>query len=161
MAGKGRPRELRFLNFVDIRDSDECWPWVGGKYYNGYGQFFRNPEKTTAHRFSYEMFVGEVPRHLDVCHKCDNRICVNPAHLFLGTKSDNIRDMVAKGRQVITDRRGECNGRAIITEKDVLEMRTYFKKGHTIASIARLFKVSETQTARIIKNQSWRHIANE
>ena len=88
----------RFLSKVDT--SGDCWLWRASKT-RGYGQFSVDghgsaPRK--AHRVSYEMFVGEVPAHLVVCHRCDNPSCVRPTHLFLGTQSDNLRDASAKGR---------------------------------------------------------------
>lgn len=73
-----------------------CWLWLGGvSYPAGYGRMTRGQY---AHRVSYEIHRGAVPRGLHVLHRCDNRICVNPDHLFVGTRSDNMRDMMAKGR---------------------------------------------------------------
>ena len=79
-----------------------CWEWLGGDDGKGYGTISSrggsrlSPEK--AHRVSYEMAFGEIPKGLNVCHKCDNPPCTNPEHLFLGTQKDNAMDMVSKGR---------------------------------------------------------------
>jgi hypothetical protein len=74
---------------------DGCWLWLGRKQPNGYGIY----KSKYSHRFSYEIFKGEIPKGLVVMHSCDNRICCNPDHLSVGTYRDNIMDAVKKGRQ--------------------------------------------------------------
>ena len=78
-----------FAKVIRINDSS-CWEWIGGCA-NGYGSFFFNGRHIKAHRFAYELFVGEIPPHLEIDHLCRNRRCVNPTHLEPVTRSENIR----------------------------------------------------------------------
>lgn len=78
--------------------SEGCWEWQGAKRSNGYGVIYKKGKSTQAHRFSWMITSGAIPEGMYVCHKCDNRPCVRPDHLFLGTHTDNMRDCGAKGR---------------------------------------------------------------
>lgn len=113
--------EDRFDNFVIPEPMSGCWLWDGGYSGSGYGRFNVRGKMVQAHRFSYERYVGAIPDDLFVCHRCDVRPCVNPDHLFVGTQSDNLRDMVAKGRDNPVC--GEANWKARLTEVDVAAIR--------------------------------------
>lgn len=152
---KTRNPEDRFWEKVE-KKADACWEWKASKYFNGYGQFFDGNRKICAHRFSYKITYGDISDDLLVCHRCDNRGCVNPSHLFLGTQADNMRDMLLKGRKVVGDMSGTKNGRAILDTEKVVKIRRMFASKVSIAQIARVYGVGETTISHIIYNRTWK-----
>lgn len=92
------PVKIRLWSKVDLTDG--CWIWTGAKSQGGYGQLTVERKRALAHRLAYTLAYGTIPEGQHVCHSCDNRLCVRPTHLFLGTRSDNMQDMVRKGRHV-------------------------------------------------------------
>lgn len=143
----------RFWNKVD--KSNECWEWTGAKTKEGYGRFWLNDNTVMAHRFSWIEKNGPIPNGLFVCHKCDNPRCVRPDHLFLGTSSENSLDAVRKLRKSV----GTLNGRAKLTDMQVIEVRTLYAIGNT--SCARLgvkFGVSHSMIYDIVSHHNWQHL---
>lgn len=103
-AHKSRPLPERFWSKVE--KTDACWLWRGGVKPNGYGRFvIGHSTQVYAHRFAWELTNGAVADGLFVCHHCDTPLCVRPDHLFLGTHTENMRDMLAKGRHFTPWRR--------------------------------------------------------
>lgn len=136
-----------------------CWEWARSLNGSGYGTYYNKGKKDGAHREYYRRYRGEIPPGMFVCHKCDNKKCVNPDHLFLGTNSDNIRDMVAKGKFVGWDKRGENGPAAKLTEGQVLDIRKRYSEGSARqVDLAREFGILQGSVSNIIHRRSWTHI---
>ena len=129
----------RFMEKVDMDGPGGCWLWTGYTSGKGYG-LWDGGESRRAHRQSYELHCGGIPTGLCVLHRCDVRLCVNPDHLFLGTRSDNNRDMVAKGRW----QHGENHYRAKLTEEKVLEIRREHSLGVASVLLAERYGVTKS-----------------
>jgi len=148
-----------FWKHVDRRGPDECWPWLGYINDSGYGATrTKNNKLLRAHRISYRLAHGSIPKGVFICHHCDNPACVNPAHLFSGTPADNVRDMDKKGRRVNAPSLGEAHGMSRLTAGQVTEIRTLAASGITNAEIARRFSISDTHIWRIVSRRNWKHI---
>jgi hypothetical protein len=130
---------------------DECIEWTKAKDKAGYGVGWYKGKWKRAHRIIYEKFVGPIPPMSIVMHICDNRICVNPAHLVLGTNAENSKDMVTKNRQA----KGEATNHAKLTEEQVKEI---FYDTRPSRQIAKDFDISKTNVLDIKKKKIWRHI---
>ena len=141
------------------KDESGCWIWVGGKCAKRmpYGSFRAFGKMTKAHIFSYAMFRGQVPQGMCVCHTCDVCECVNPDHLWIGTKAENNRDRDAKGRSVKVC--GSSHHASRLRERDVREIRVLIKEGERIADIARYFTVSDSAISDIVAGRTWRHVS--
>ena len=146
----------RFWSKVD--KSGQCWLWIAHRNAMGYGQLRVSGRAVLAHRFSWFLAHGAEAGDLCVLHRCDTPACVNPSHLFLGTRTDNAIDKVRKGRQSRTGQVGSKNPVAKLTEADVATMRGLHARGHSGGSIARRFGISKTTACRVIRGDRWRHV---
>lgn len=140
------------------KDADECWEWTGSvNPQTGYGQIssWENGKRVllTVHRVSFRAFVGEITLSRCVCHTCDNRICFNPAHLFLGTTKENGQDMSKKGRSGAP--RGESHPKAKLTEKQVLALRA---DPRPTSIVAKELGVHYATALHAKKGFKWKHL---
>jgi hypothetical protein len=145
----------RFFSKVDVRPSTaDCWTWKSA-IASGYGRFSLADQSLAAHRFSYTLFHGPIPDGLHVRHRCDNPLCVNPWHLETGTNYDNVRDRVIRNRSS----RGETNGRAKLTEEQVLEI--FHDKHSTLLDLGRKYGIDPTAARNIKIGRSWSHVTGK
>lgn len=150
---KRKSAPIRFIE--KIKQGPDCWIWTGAVHTTGYGRFGVKYKTVQAHRYSYELFYHKIYfKDLDVCHKCDNRLCVRPDHLFLGTRTENMQDCKAKGRNTI----GEKHPHSKLTNNDVLEIRKMKASGKNYKYIAHKFKITENNVYYITTRRTWNHI---
>ena len=127
-----------------------CWEWKKSKAgLSKYGVLSFFKKNQYVHRVSYRLLVGEIPQGMYVCHKCDNPSCFNPAHLFLGTHQDNMKDMHAKGRARKGDIFGEKNGRFKFSDEIIAEIRIHRASGFSPKEIRQIYGISNAQLWRI------------
>jgi len=149
----------RFWDNVNKGNDNACWDWGGYLHIAGYGQFKCNRKTLLAHRFVWTIVFGEIPEGLCVCHKCDNKGCVNPNHLFLGTQKDNIQDMISKGRRGKCGTKkgsnvGERHHNAKLTNEQVLEI-VRLKGEHTERNLGYMFGVHSSTISMIHTGRNW------
>lgn len=165
------PRTLSERFWERVKKTEDCWLWSGLRYSNGYGHINasgHNGANLLAHRVSWEIHNGPIPDGYHVCHKCDTPPCVNPEHLFLGTRSDNMRDMHAKGRGMHGAshwacqhperiKRGERHQWAKLTAEQVKEIRRR-RPSESLAQLAADFGVTKQLISKIALGHTWKHL---
>ncbi len=132
-----------------------CWQWKASMTTHGYGQF-RGFGQQGAHRISWILHHGSIPRGGCVLHRCGSRICANPKHLYIGSHKDNARDRVADGRTC--HMYGETNGKAKLNTSAVIEIRSRALGGESQDSIARRFSVSPSLISYVVRRKIWSHV---
>jgi hypothetical protein len=148
----------RFDSKYIIDSNTGCWNWMSSKKPSGYGTFSIGYRTFHAHRMSFELYKGPIPSMFCVCHKCDNPSCVNPEHLFLGTHRQNSQDMVDKKRQA----RGERSGTVKLTEEQVIEIKSTYKRRHgQLTELARKYNVTTQAIWKIVRHKNWLYLDNE
>ena len=155
-----KSEEQRFWEKVVQAGEDECWLWGGAKFEDGYGCFSRNGGTSSARRFTAEKKFGDLADNL-VRHVCDNRLCVNPSHLLLGTPADNSADMKERNRQA----KGEKAPSAVLSDEQARQILKRYAdekaKGKLYGALERIateFGVSKQSVYRITSRQSYKHL---
>lgn len=145
----------RFWN--KVKKTRSCWLWTGAQFSDGYGQVTLNKRLHRAHRISYLLTFGVLPDNQYVLHTCDVKVCVKPAHLYLGDAADNARDREARGRG--RNAKGEQHGNAKLTEAEVLEIRRrYIPYIVSQRTLAEEFGVVHSQISDIVNRKKWTHV---
>lgn len=172
LAGRRRPSrstplEVRFWALVNLDGpvhptlGTACWLWTGHER-KGYGFICERRQKRSAHRYGWELRNGPVPAGLFVLHRCDTPLCVNPAHLFVGTQRENLDDCVRKGRWRVP--RGEGHPHARLTEELVREIRRRYRPRHPadgITAMAEEFGVAVPTVSQAARGVHWAHVGAE
>lgn len=141
--------------FKKIMKTESCWEWTGNRTVAGYGTLSVRKVQNYAHRLSWEFLNGKIPEKMCICHTCDNPGCVNPEHLFLGTKKDNSDDMVSKKRNKF----GSLCAASKLNEYQATEVRRlYSLGGFTYKYLSKRFGVSSSVIRKIIMRHMWKHV---
>ena len=146
-----RPQSMEDLALFSTERKTEygwCWEWRGCRATTGYGKYGRE----LAHRIAWEVSFNQHPGKAHVLHRCDHPPCINPAHLFLGTQAENMRDMAAKGRAT----RGEHHPRAKLSKHEVSQIRRRRSAGEKLQTLADAFGVGPSAISRIANGVRWR-----
>ncbi len=149
-----------FENFLEEAHQGNhigCWNWYRNLNNKGYGTIYIKNIPILAHRLSFKMHKGKIPKNMCVCHICDNPTCVNPNHLFLGTIAENNADMIKKGRA--RKAKGEELPFSKLNTSKVRQIRNLYKTGkYTMRELGIMFSVSHTPIVSLINRKTWKHV---
>lgn len=175
----------RFWSKVAKGAADQCWPWIGGTFSHGYGQFKTQRKSRPASRVAFELANGvTLSPTIFVCHRCDNKLCCNPAHLYAGSHADNVRDAVERRRFSQGDThysrtepwrlaRGDRNGsrtkperlmrgvdnyQARLNPQRVIAIREKYAAGATMKALGFEYGVSRPAIAAVVYRRTWTHV---
>lgn len=143
----------RFWAKISPEPNSGCWLWVGALNTKGYGQLWHNGKLRFAHRLSYQNYVGPIAEGMDMCHRCDVPVCVNPEHLWPGSTSENIIDCVVKGRA--NRALGEQNGKSRLTNDGVRYIREMAAQGVEYTVIAKTLSIAPSTVGQVANGKSW------
>lgn len=160
------PKPLTERFWKHVAKGSSCWFWTGATGTDGYGRIrgeFPSKRNWIAHRLSFVIHYGAIPDGLNICHKCDNRLCVNPDHLFAGTQLENVHDMIVKGRannlKPVGCQVGSRNNASKLSEPSVLEIRKRYASGDvTQDALAKEYGVSRLTIHSVVKFKNWKHL---
>ncbi len=149
----------RFWSYVERGSPEACWRWTRGFFGNGYGQFRVGARKVRAHRAAYELTRGSLGQ-LRACHRCDNRWCCNPLHIYAGADADKARDRNSMGRHRTStaprpSMANELNPSARVTREQVDEIRQLARAGAIQRELAERFGLSQSQVGNIVRGKCW------
>lgn len=141
--------------------TSKCWEWRGATFSNGYGRLgtpveTKNELIQRTHRYAFYLANGKIKKGLSVLHKCDNRICCNPKHLYQGDHRQNMRDMTARGKQAL----GSKSGKSVFIEDDITFIRAFYKAGFTYAALMEMYDSAKSTLHNIVTYQVWNHVGD-
>jgi len=149
--------EERFWTKIDVKEKDDCWNWTA-HLSGGYGQLKIEGEMVSAHRYAWSSVNGPVPDSMMILHKCDNKLCCNPEHLYCGTAKDNMRDKSRRCRMPSIPPEVLGAGMVKLHEGEIWLIRKLWKEGKqflTQTKIAKMFKVTQSTISHIVNSTSW------
>lgn len=146
--------KLRFWS--KVKKTKKCWNFLAAFTRDGYGQLGIDGSMRRAHRISWILKHGKIPKGKYVLHTCDNRKCVNPKHLFIGNQKDNMVDMMNKGRNADTS--GENNGRHRLDKNAIKVIKILYKDGMSQKDIANKFYVGRSTISHLLVGDTWKKI---
>lgn len=156
--------KCRFEAKIDKQENG-CWIWKSSKGNSGYGKFHIRGKPMLTHRYSYELYKGSIPKGMCICHSCDNKLCVNPDHLWIGTQKDNAQDAKKKG--LLPNLKGLKKPQSFIGQnhhssklknEDVFRIRQLYREGTSGYRLHKIYNVTKKCISDILNNKTWKHL---